>query len=105
MTDDGLWLENEIKLLQTIKSKVSHYQIGRLAAEYQARNEIKSNGSKMNGTKYSVDFWTSITLARQCQGFVGHFGSGLSKFVYDAMCFQHYKHTGECPFVGDVGLE
>ena len=105
MTDDGPWLEDQIAALPKdgTDSGVSHYKVGRLAAEKEARNERRSDGRKANGTRYSVDFWTSVTVARHCQGFVGHFGSGVSAFVYTAMCFNHAGLTGECPVGADIG--
>ena len=112
MTDDATWLENEVKALTSSSitftlnsSDVSHYKVGKLPAELGARSrvEIRADGSRRNGTRYSVDFWTSVTVARSCQSFVGHFGSAVSQLVYEAMCFHHGKVTGHCPVAADIG--
>lgn len=115
MTDDGPWLEKEIAGLSVTLAdrnvvdgigignsnksnlNLSSYTIGMLPAEPNSRARGK------NGTKYTVDFWTSIAVARHCQGFVGHFSSGLAHFVYNAMCFQHGHSTAQCPPGADIG--
>jgi hypothetical protein len=97
MTDDGPWLEQQLAELPSSKSAVSNWQVGYLPARERSRLD-------QNGTRYTTDFWASIAAARQCAGFVGHFGSGVSQFVFEAMCFQHGSHTGICPPTSDIGL-
>ena len=105
MTDDGDWLEEQIRLLPHSNSSVAHWKIGRLAAQVEARNEYRTDKLAVNNTRYSVDFWTSISAARQCQAFVGHFGSALSYFVYAAMCFAHDGRLGHCPLEYDFNIQ
>lgn len=101
MSDDGPWLQREITSLPNTGKEgildVSGYNVGMLPAAENSRAAGK------NGTKYSVDFWASIAVARHCQGFVGHFSSGLAHFIYHAMCFQHGRHTAQCPPGADIG--
>lgn len=96
MTDDSAWLEDQIRALPMSRSPVAGMRIGRVPVEAGER-------ISKNGTKYTVDFWASVALARHCQVFVGHFGSAVSSFVYNAMCFQHGERTGECPDACDIG--
>lgn len=98
MTDDSAWLENEITNLASIGLGYEQWDIGRLPIASNARSDL-------NGTRYTVDFWTSIAIARHCNAFVGHFGSSVSRFVFDAMCFQHGHGsvTGDCPIGADLG--
>ena len=102
MTDDGPWLEKEIQLLSSSKSAWSRYQVGYLPAQEESRAETRRDHQAANYTRYSVDFWTSIAIARTCQGFVGHFGSGVASFVYAAMCYQHGEQSAKCPYGGDM---
>ena len=105
LSDDGLWLTDQVKKLPLSGTEVAHYKVGKLPAENEARirTQFKSDGSKRNGTGYSVDFWASVAVARQCRSFVGHFGSAVSELVYEAMCFHHGKITGRCPHAADIG--
>lgn len=97
MTDDAEWLEDEISgLAADMQHPANLWTVGRLPIEKNARSD-------KNGTRYSVDFWTSVAIARHCTAFVGHFGSAITRFVYDAMCFQHGGVTGDCPVAADVG--
>lgn len=96
MTDDSAWLEGEVRALPASTSIVSDMRIGRVPLDPNERDS-------KNGTKYTVDFWASVTLARHCEVFVGHFGSAVAGFVYNAMCFQHGDSTGECPDAADIG--
>ena len=96
MTDDGPWLEQQMQALVGSKSPFADWQIGVLPAAPDSR-------SLKNGTRSTVDFWASVAAARQCSGFVGHFGSGIANFVYQAMCFQYRDYTGVCPPASDIG--
>lgn len=97
MTDDGPWLESQIAALPSTNTSVAHWKVGMLPA-----NGPEARSDK-NGTKYTLDFFASVAAARECSGFVGHWGSGVSQFVYSAMCFHHEDHTGQCPPAVDIG--
>lgn len=86
MTDDGEWLKRE-------KEKVSsEWKIFTLSAALNSR----AHDSK-EATNNGVDFLASIELVRNCQAFVGHWGSGVSHLGFHAMCFHHGAKTGVCP--------
>lgn len=97
MTDDGPWLDDQVKNLARSTSNVSTWQVGSLSAPAPSRFD-------QNGTRYTTDFWASVMAARQCAGFVGHWGSGVAQFVFAAMCFQHGEYTGVCPPASDIGV-
>ena len=44
----------------------------------------------------------SIELVRQCEAFVGHFGSETTHMYFNAMCLTHAGTTGLCPPVADL---
>jgi hypothetical protein len=50
-------------------------------------------GAKLDHRKSSfqssIDFWASIKIAKQCDGFVGHFGSAATRIIHDAICFRN----------------
>jgi hypothetical protein len=94
MTDDAEWLLRE-------KASVSkEWNIYGLSARENSRQH-DSDFATENG----VDFMASISIARQCQAFVGHWGSGVSHLVFQAMCFQHGLHTGHCPPACDMSAD
>jgi len=95
MSDEDEWLDRELTTLAG--TPYQSWRIGHLAAPPGARDADK------NGTQYSVDFWASIAVARQCETFVGHFSSAVSLFVYEAMCFHFGASTGDCPAGADIG--
>jgi hypothetical protein len=99
MTDDGPWLEESIAKLPESGSSVADWQVGVLSAHG------KMARADPNGTRYTLDFFASIEVARQCEGFVGHWGSAVSQMVYTAMCFQYREHTAMCPPASDIGAE
>ena len=104
MSDDAPWLAAQIKALPHSNTDVADMKVGQLSAEKDARLEFNTpTGQHNNGTKYAVDFWTSVTISRTCKAFVGHWGSAVSKFVHAAMCFQHKSTTGHCPLASDIG--
>jgi hypothetical protein len=41
------------------------------------------------GTSSGVYLFSSIKLMQRCDGFIGHFGSGMAYFMYQLMCLQH----------------
>ena len=67
---------------------------------FPARNKHRESSS----TEVAVDFWASITIAQQCEGFVGHFASNAANLVYHAMCFLHgASEVLICPPLYNIG--
>lgn len=95
VTDDDDWLAEEKKKIG-VEWKV---------AVLPARRESRRHDSPY-ATENGVDFVASVALARQCQAFVGHWGSAVSHLLYHAMCMQHGngQTVGQCPKGCDLSL-
>jgi hypothetical protein len=102
MTDDAKWLKQEQALLANTRFK--DWKVHALAAKYDKHSRgFDPNVANEHETENGVEFLASLTLARQCQSFVGHFGSGFTGTIYHALCFQHDHSTGKCPAAYDIG--
>ena len=93
MSDDHKWLQNEISKLDP--------SVG-WNIYYIARS--KDRGRDDSGLYYS----TSVELVRECDAFIGHFGSAVSMQLRDIMCVHHGARGGlppkfGCPPVVDIG--
>eukprot|EP00597_Dinobryon_sp_UTEXLB2267_P019130 CAMPEP_0201114624 /NCGR_PEP_ID=MMETSP0812-20130820/78496_1 /ASSEMBLY_ACC=CAM_ASM_000668 /TAXON_ID=98059 /ORGANISM="Dinobryon sp., Strain UTEXLB2267" /LENGTH=361 /DNA_ID=CAMNT_0047378269 /DNA_START=149 /DNA_END=1234 /DNA_ORIENTATION=- len=89
MTDDPKWLRAEVRKYH---SKHKH----QADAMHIFFPPIRPNhrGDSYNA---SIDLWSSITLARQCQAVVGHLGSAAFNFIYRNLCFYHDNQFLKCP--------
>lgn len=92
-TDDGIWLEKEKEL---ISSKWSIFSVS-------GSPSSRSVSDSKSATKNGVDFFASLALARQCQAFVGHWGSAISQLFYHYMCISHDMKVNTCPPAVNIG--
>jgi hypothetical protein len=95
ITDDGQWLTNQSSKVLRIP-RWSNWSIYPYSARF-GRNE------QGHETDNGVDFLSSLHLVRQCQSFVGHWWSGFSRMIFEAMCFHRGAAMGSCPAVVDIG--
>lgn len=96
LTDDPEWIQQQQQIIRNGNGMYSQWAIHAVPARY-------SRYDKQHQTESGVDYLLSIHLARQCHSFVGHFWSGFSQMIYQAMCYQHGNTVGHCPAVFDVG--
>jgi hypothetical protein len=93
MTDDVSWLEKQIPLSDPDKKWTFYYIDNRFVKRYDSKSGLY--------------YMTGIKLAQECDVFVGHFGSGVSKQIYEAMCTYHNTihsyPTFKCPITVDIG--
>jgi hypothetical protein len=54
------------------------------------------------GTTSGVYFHAMIELVQQCDGFIGHFGSGIGWMLYRSMCYRNNLGMALCPPVYDL---
>lgn len=96
VTDDEPWLMQEKRLLAGAEWRV---------AAIAARPGDTRRHDSPHATEHGVDFLASVAVARQCQAFVGHWGSAVSHLLFNAMCMQHGAHVGTCPKACDMGAD
>jgi hypothetical protein len=101
MTDDAKWLKAEQAALSSTRFK--DWTVHSVPAKYDKHSPGFDPAAVDHETESGIEFLTSLTLARQCQSFVGHFGSGFTVTIFFALCFQHEYHTGKCPSAYDIG--
>lgn len=90
MTDDAQWLARE-------KAGIDpSWRVGSISGS-------RTNSWASDATQSGVDFLASIALAKQCQGFVGHWGSSVAHVVFRSMCIQHAQSVGQCPLACNIG--
>lgn len=102
LTDDEPWLKPE---LERYRARVLMGSI----PKHEAFNIIAypaGEGHREASSDATVDFWASIKLAQQCQGFVGHFSSTATLLVFRSMCYRHGNHNFlSCPPAFDIGAQ
>ena len=54
------------------------------------------------GTESGTFLFASMELATQCEGFVGHLGSGGTMMFHQYMCLSHAGLRGVCPPTYDM---
>jgi hypothetical protein len=54
------------------------------------------------GTESGTFLFASMELATQCEGFVGHLGSGGTMMFHQYMCLHHAGLRGVCPPTYDM---
>jgi hypothetical protein len=106
-TDDEPWLIEQIEevrkmypdwkiiFLESPKVKVAKTSTD---DKEEAYYYMRARGGTASGTFW----WGSIEVGRQCEGFVGHFGSGATMFYHYQLCEQHMHHENVCPATFDV---
>jgi hypothetical protein len=121
-TDDPLWFENEKQHLMkaieegnpefapykgwnlyTLPPPVPLTNIEAKLNDPEAYDNYIQEVRSTAGTKSGVYFFSTFKLLSQCEGFVGHFGSGVSWMLYRSMCYKHgNRYMGVCPPGYDV---
>lgn len=62
-------------------------------------NSVHKDRSSFNA---SAEFWGSLLLAQQCEGFVGNLASMASKVMQLSMCFHSNDRFMHCPSTFDL---
>ena len=95
MTDDPKWLSREMQ---------KYYASRKQHADDTMHIFMPSIRPNHRGGTFnsSVDFWASITMARQCQAVVGHMGSAAFVVIYNNLCYYHDNQFFKCPPVYDT---
>jgi hypothetical protein len=121
-TDDPLWFENEKQhLMKAIEEGIPEFlqykgwnlyalpppvpltNIEAKLKDPDAYNNYIQEVRSTAGTKSGVYFFSTFKLLSQCEGFVGHLGSGVSWMLYRSMCYKHgNRYMGVCPPGYDV---
>ena len=95
LTDAQAWLQRQ---RATVNASWSIYSIASDGSKDRANSAPRAT---MNGVEYHA----SIRMAQTCQAFVGHWGSGVSHMVRNAMCFRHGNTAlAQCPKVVDMQM-
>jgi hypothetical protein len=67
--------------------------------EYQkAIWDLRARG----GTKSGIFFHATLKLFQQCDGYVGHLGSGVAFMLYSSMCYRNNLGMAVCPPAFDL---
>jgi hypothetical protein len=104
-SDDEAWMLSEIEAMRQARPE---WKVYFLEAPKPENHDKKSSEEKYyymrskGGTASGTFWWECIELARQCEGFVGHFGSGATMFFHNQLCQQHLDFENVCPVTLDV---
>lgn len=90
MTDDPKWLRGEIRKYYASRKQLAADTMNIFTPNIRPNHR----GGTFNS---SVDFWASITMARQCQAVVGHLGSAAFVVIYNNLCYHHDNQFFTCP--------
>jgi hypothetical protein len=104
-TDDEQWLDQQKEKLAVTHPSwtVVHLRAPSFSgAAGRASKEYLRFLRHQSGTDGGTFLFGSIELSRQCEGFVGHFGSGFTEFIYHQLCMQHRSHEYICPPAYDL---
>lgn len=99
MTDDASWLDQQ---KASLPSEWADWKIIGMGAKFDHHSSQQQSHVNYDYNA-AGEFIATLTLGRQCQSFVGHFGSGLTVSFMHAFCFQHGLTTGHCPNMFDIG--
>ena len=103
MTDDPKWLKSEVRKYYSTRR---HHKSSSSVRGGQDTFNIFTPAIRPNhrgGTfNSSIDFWASITMARQCQAVVGHLGSAAFVVIYNNLCYFHDNRFFQCPPLYDI---
>lgn len=107
VTDDEEWLVQQQQQLSPpireewkivyLRAPVSHSSPSANSGSDEERHAAAYHETRDGGTASGVLLHGSFTASRQCEAFVGHFGSSVSLLIYTAMCFGHNGTMGACP--------
>lgn len=72
------------------------------ANTHEKRKDLKDSSAyyvarSHAGTGSGVLLHGSFVASKQCEAFVGHFGSAIAGVIYSAMCMGHNGTLGICP--------
>jgi len=104
-SDDEPWMVSEIEAMRQARPE---WKVYFLEAPKPENHDKKSSEEKYyymrssGGTVSGTFWWGSIELARQCEGFVGHFGSGATMFFHKQLCELHQDFENTCPASFDI---
>jgi len=107
-TDDPLFLEEQKVLLREIDPswRIHSLRYPKLPEDADMNkyhnswieyDRIMKHIRHRAGTESGVYLQASFIAARQCHGFIGHFGSKVSEYFYKSMCVEHGGRFGVCP--------
>ena len=104
MTDDPKWLKTEARKYYATRRHHGGSRTSLTDTMNIFTPTIRPNhrGGTFNS---SIDFWASITMARQCQGVVGHLGSAAFLVIYNNLCYFHDNRFFECPPLYNIAGE
>jgi hypothetical protein len=110
LSDDYEWLVTEVEKLKYSNPSLYqkyHYHIPPpdmlsqpLHTESRHHDESFKDYFFMranSGTQSGVYFHSSIKLIQQCNSFIGHMGSSVTRLFYSMMCHRHNGLEGYCP--------
>mmetsp|Transcript_22622 Transcript_22622/g.32522 ORF Transcript_22622/g.32522 Transcript_22622/m.32522 type:complete len:524 (+) Transcript_22622:96-1667(+) len=108
MTDDPKWLQNELKKYYAHSPYRHINTVSNTATTTTTTTSNEDNlmniftptirPNHRSGTfNSSIDFWASVTMARQCRALVGHFGSAAFMVIYHSLCYYHDNTFFQCP--------
>jgi hypothetical protein len=112
-SDDPFWLEEQKELYDNAHLD-SDWNIVTIfpSSEFNFTRTTFENQEKylnairfiryLGKTKSGVLFHSTIQLFQECDGFLGHFGSGVAWMLYRAMCHRNNLGKGICPPVYDL---
>lgn len=93
LTDAAAWLDRE---RGTVDKAWNIYSIASNGGKDRSNDAPRAT---MNGVEYHA----SIKMAQSCQAFVGHWGSGVSHMIYNAMCWRQGNTVlAHCPPAMDM---
>jgi len=106
-SDDEAWMVSEIEAMRKARPEWKVYFLEAPKPEKPSKGAKASQDKyyymrSSGGTASGTFWWGSIELARQCEGFVGHFGSGATMFFHNQLCQQHLDFENACPATFDV---
>jgi hypothetical protein len=112
-SDDPFWLEEQKELYDKAHPD-SEWNIVTIfpSSEFNFTRTTFENQEKylnairflryLGKTKSGVLFHSTIQLFQECDGFLGHFGSGVAWMLFRAMCHRNNLGKGICPPVYDL---
>jgi len=102
-TDDEQWLDQQKEKLAVTHPSwtVVHLRAPSFSGAAASKEYLRFLRHQ-SGTDGGTFLFGSIELSRQCEGFVGHFGSGFTEFIYHQLCMQHRSLEFICPPAYDL---
>jgi hypothetical protein len=100
-SDDPDWLKIQIAIMKKKAPEWNFYTLpAPKSAQVEAGSEPLPGYNYMRargGTESGTFLFASIELASQCEGFMGHMGSGSTMMYHQSMCVAHAGLRGVCP--------